>query len=195
MKSRLFYFAIVLVGAAVSAFAAADGGKSPYAGEEARPIKALSAEDVAELRNGGGWGLAKAAELNGVPGPAHLLELAEAVGLMPRQRAAVESIHAVMKEVAMRQGRRLIALESELDRSFKEKTITQQRLADLLSKIAETRRDLRLTHLSAHLKTVSVVTDAQVAVYNRLRGYALNPCDAVPTGHDAALWRKHNNCN
>ena len=47
----------------------------PYAGLEARAIKSLSAADVQELRRGGGWGLALPAELNGVPGPAHLLEL------------------------------------------------------------------------------------------------------------------------
>jgi len=37
---------------------------APYAGEEHRAIKSLSDEDIAELRRGGGWGLAKAAELN-----------------------------------------------------------------------------------------------------------------------------------
>ena len=48
---------------------------SPYAGQESRRIKSLSEQDIAELRAGRGWGLAKAAELNGMPGPAHLLEL------------------------------------------------------------------------------------------------------------------------
>ena len=50
---------------------------SPYAGEEAREIRTLSEEDIRQLKNGEGWGLAKAAELNGVPGPAHLLEIAD----------------------------------------------------------------------------------------------------------------------
>jgi hypothetical protein len=27
-----------------------------------------------------------------------------------------------------------------------------------------------------------------------LRGYAEDPCLAVPEGHDAAMWRKHNGC-
>ena len=45
---------------------------SEYVGEERRQIKSLSDDDISELRQGGGWGLAKAAELNGVPGPAHL---------------------------------------------------------------------------------------------------------------------------
>ncbi|MBT3972460.1 MAG: hypothetical protein HOE99_01485, partial [Acidiferrobacteraceae bacterium] len=48
---------------------------SPYVGQETRVIKSLSAEDIDDLINGRGWGLAKPAELNGVPGPAHLLEM------------------------------------------------------------------------------------------------------------------------
>lgn len=54
---------------------------SPYAGLETRAIKSLSDADIETLRQGGGWGLALAAELNGVPGPAHLLELKDEIGL------------------------------------------------------------------------------------------------------------------
>ncbi len=50
-----------------------------YSGQEKRIIKSLSPDDMAELRREGGWGLAKAAELNGVPGPVHLLEMKEAI--------------------------------------------------------------------------------------------------------------------
>jgi hypothetical protein len=51
---------------------------SPYAGQQARPIKAVSDEDIAALRKGEGMGMAKAAELNGYPGPAHVLSLRNA---------------------------------------------------------------------------------------------------------------------
>ena len=54
---------------------------SKYGGQKGRAIKSLSADDIAELQRGGGWGLAKAAELNGVPGPAHLLEMKNEVPL------------------------------------------------------------------------------------------------------------------
>lgn len=50
---------------------------SIYAGEKTRLIKTLSEQDLEEIARGGGWGLARAAELNGVPGPTHLLELAD----------------------------------------------------------------------------------------------------------------------
>jgi len=54
---------------------------SPYEGMQARPIKALSAEQIADLRAGRGMSLALAAELNGYPGPRHILELGEQLGL------------------------------------------------------------------------------------------------------------------
>jgi hypothetical protein len=41
----------------------------PYAGLEARAIKALSEQQIADLEAGRGMGMALAAELNGYPGP------------------------------------------------------------------------------------------------------------------------------
>ena len=46
-----------------------------YAGQQARSIKSLSDDEIAALRKGEGMGMAKAAELNGYPGPAHVLQL------------------------------------------------------------------------------------------------------------------------
>ena len=52
------------------------------------------------MRRGAGWGLALAAELNGVPGPAHLLELKDQIGLSAEQVRAIEEIFAQMKSEA-----------------------------------------------------------------------------------------------
>src|SRR4029079_2796548 len=43
----------------------------PYAGQQARGVKALSDEEVSGYLAGAGMGFAKAAELNGYPGPMH----------------------------------------------------------------------------------------------------------------------------
>ena len=48
-------------------------GQSPYAGMQARPVKALSDQQIADLKAGRGMGLALPAELNGYPGPSHVL--------------------------------------------------------------------------------------------------------------------------
>lgn len=170
-------------------------GTSPYAGQETREIKSLSEEDIAELRNGSGWGLAKAAELNGVPGPAHLLEFKDEIALTPKQVVAIEAIHAKIKQDAIAEGERLIALERSLEEQFRDRKMTKENLRDTLASIEQSRSKLRYIHLEAHLTTPPLLTSEQIARYNSLRGYASNPCDAVPAGHDPVMWRKHNSCN
>ena len=168
---------------------------SKYAGQQTREIKSLSAEDIDELRRGGGWGLARAAELNGVPGPAHLLELKDEIGLSPEQVARISAIYDAMKAKAVAEGERLIALEQQLETKFRDGTITDATLRSALADIAESRRTLRYIHLSTHLETPEILSAPQLARYNVLRGYADDPCASVPEGHDAAMWRRHNGCN
>jgi len=59
--------------------------ESPYAGQQSRSIKALPEGDIAALQNGDGMGMAKAAELNGYPGPRHVLALAAELHLTEAQ--------------------------------------------------------------------------------------------------------------
>ncbi len=168
---------------------------SKYLGQETRTIKSLSPDDIAELRRGGGWGLAKAAELNGVPGPAHLLELKDEIPLDEVQVSALTEIFERMKAQAIQQGERLIALERELENHFRNRSITDARLRASLDGIAEARKELRYIHLATHLKTPEILSRDQIEKYNALRGYSNpNPCANIPQGHDAEMWRKHNGC-
>ena len=73
MKSLAIATALLLLSPA--AFA-----QSPYAGMQTRPIKALSEQQVADLKAGRGMGLALPAELNGYPAPIHVLELSDQLG-------------------------------------------------------------------------------------------------------------------
>ena len=167
---------------------------SKYAGEEQRQIKGLSEDDIQELRRGGGWGLAKAAELNGAPGPAHLLELSDQIPLNPSQISAVEQLYKAMQTAAIEEGNELIRLEMELDSAFADGTITEEMLRQLVDGISQSRGRLRYIHLSTHLSTPKLLTEDQIARYNQLRGYASDPCENVPAGHDAKMWLKHNGC-
>ncbi len=144
---------------------------SPYAGQEQRAIKSLSPADIAALRRGAGWGLAKAAELNGQPGPAHLLELKDRIPLTAAQVARITALHADMQRRAIAAGARLIALERALNEGFAAGTMTDERLRELVHKIAAARAALRYVHLSTHLRTPALLTAAQIARYNSLRGY------------------------
>ncbi len=169
---------------------------STYAGEEARSIKSLSSEDIAELKRGGGWGLAKTAELNGVPGPAHLLEMQDEISLTDSQIIAIKALYKQMQAQAIDQGLKLIALEQELETHFQNLTITDSILNSSLDKISDARRNLRYIHLSTHLSTPNILSEEQIQKYNELRGYAdPNPCNNIPKGHNTDMWRKHNGCN
>lgn len=186
----------VLVGQGSIVAAAREGHGSTYAGQETRAIKSLSPDDITELERGGGWGLAKAAELNGLPGPLHLLELKEEIGLSSEQKRQVQALYDEMKAQAVVTGRQLIARERLLEEHFQSGQPEADTLMALLTDIEHTRRQLRFIHLSTHLKTPVILTDEQIASYNRLRGYAANdPCQNIPKGHNAAMWRKHNGCN
>ncbi len=168
---------------------------SKYAGQEKRTIKSLSADDIAELQRGAGWGLAKAAELNGVPGPAHLLELKHEIGLTPEQVEKIQVIYNQMKTDAIVLGNRLIAQELELEKRFQSDIPSAKELKSMLSALGATRSQLRFVHLATHLKTQDILSDEQVASNNQLRGYnSDDPCANIPQGHNPAMWKKHNGC-
>jgi hypothetical protein len=167
---------------------------APYAGLQAREIKSLSAEDIAELRRGGGWGLALPAELNAVPGPAHLLELREPLGLTADQIAKIEAIFARMQAEAKAAGERFIRAEADIEAAFRVGRVPADRLRALIDAAGAARNELRFVHLSRHSETVPLLTQTQIERYKALRGYAADPCANVPPGHDAAMWRRHNAC-
>lgn len=170
---------------------------SPYQGQERRAIKSLADSEVADLLAGRGAGYAKAAELNGVPGPAHVLEMKKEIALSAGQEAEIEAVRKRMQAEAATLGRRLVALEAKLNAAFATSTATRERLGRLLDAIASVESDLRFAHLAAHLETPAILTPEQIQAYNELRGYgpaATDPCANPPAGHDAARWRQHNNC-
>ena len=65
----------------------------------------------------------------------------------------------------------------------------------MLSVIASSRSALRYIHLAAHLETLPMLTDEQVARYQELRGYGDDACADIPAGHDPVMWRRHHGCD
>ena len=148
-----------------------------------------------DLRAGRGWGLALPAELNGVPGPAHLLELKDQLGLSPDQVGQIQSIFAAMQTDAKAAGERFIATEAAIEAAFRDGSMTSERLRALIEASAAARAELRFVHLSRHLETPSLLSEDQISRYNELRGYGTtDPCATIPEGHDAAMWKRHNKC-
>ncbi len=162
-------FFLLVAGALTIGAAAA---QTPYAGLQARPVKALSDQQVADLKAGRGMGLALAAELNGYPGPSHLLELADQLGLSDAQRDTVRSLFEAMKAETIPIGERLIAQEAALDALFAEHKVTRETLATATAEIGDTQAKLRDAHLRYHLSTVAMLQPSQIQRYAELRGYA-----------------------
>jgi hypothetical protein len=195
MKKLLFMIPLLTLSLGAQASESSSSHASTYAGQEKRVIKSLSPDDISELRRGGGWGLAKAAELNGVPGPAHLLKMKNKIPLTDTQVSTISKIYAEMKTKAIKQGEKLITLERKLERLFQNRSITNALLRSSLNAIAEARKELRYIHLATHLKTPKILSAPQIKKYNMLRRYSNpNPCANMPEGHDPEMWRKHNGC-
>jgi hypothetical protein len=116
-------------------------------------------------------GLALAAELNGYPGPSHVLELADKLELSADQRASVKALFNSMKAEALPLGSKLIEQEADLDKQFASRTITPESLKVSTAAVAETQGQLRETHLKYHLLTVSVLSPHQMHRYAEARGY------------------------
>jgi hypothetical protein len=130
-----------------------------------------------------------------MPGPAHVLELKDRLGLSPAQIASIEAIFLAMQTEARAAGESFIAAEAAIEGAFRQGNLTEDRLRSLVAAAAEARANLRFIHLSRHLQTPALLTADQIARYNELRGYtASDPCKNIPQGHDPIMWRRHNNC-
>jgi hypothetical protein len=179
--------ALSIVACAVAAFmaltstAAMAQSTQPYSGMQSRPIKALSDQQVADLKAGRGMGLALAAELNGYPGPSHLLELSEKLGLTSDQHSALQGMFEAMKAETIPIGEHLIVQEERLDRLFAEKTVSGQQLKDATRDIGDTQARLRNAHLSYHLQARAILQPSQINRYAELRGYSAERQE--PTRH------------
>ncbi len=154
-------------------------GAGSHAEETVYPIKALSADETRDLLEGRGMGAARAAELNRHPGPLHVLDLAEPLGLSEADVSAVRRVFEAMRAEARALGKAIVAAEGELDRLFAQDSADPATVEALTAKIGALQGRLRAAHLNAHLAIRPMLASDMVARYDRLRGYA---DDAAP-GH------------
>lgn len=195
MKKTAFFAALALISS--GGISAQHHGLSPHAGKQHRQIASLSDQDMAAIRQGTGWGLALPAEINGAPGPRHVLDLAEPLALSDEQVKEITAIFNEMKQGAIARGEAFVAAEKALNDAFIDGGLDQAELERLVQEAGLARAQLRLVHLAAHLKTTPLLSKQQIERYAELRGYAhgtVDPCASVPEGHDAEMWKKHNGC-
>lgn len=163
---------ILLFAGALAGPVFAQGGPGPYAGQPHREIKALSDEDRAALLAGQGMGYAKPAELNGYPGPTHVLELAGPLQLTREQERATRKLLADHKEAARKLGAAVIEAERALDQAFASRRADEATVRQLAGEVARLQGELRFEHLKTHLAQAALLRKEQIAQYASLRGYA-----------------------
>jgi Spy/CpxP family protein refolding chaperone len=146
----------------------------PYSGQEQREIKSLSESEMKGYLEGAGMGYAKAAELNGYPGPMHVLELSDQLGLKPDQKLAMRSLMDSHKAEARTLGARVVESERELERLFRRGNFDADALAKAVAEAARLQGEYRLAHLETHRRALGVLSPEQVSKYSELRGYVTN---------------------
>ena len=112
MRTVIFVIGLMATASAFAQHQHQTPAQSGYAGMQTRDIKALSVEQIAELREGKGMGASLPAELNGVPGPLHVLQLKDRLDVTPEQQLRLERITADMKTEAKRLGEGIVADET-----------------------------------------------------------------------------------
>lgn len=167
----------------IAAALPAAANPQPYAGQQTRQIKALSAQEVRAFQEGAGHGFARAAELNSFPGPMHVLELARELELSEAQRVAMADLMARHKAEARTLGAEVVRLESELDRLFADGKPAIDQVEAHSAAIGQALARYRASHLTTHVVAAKLLTPAQVARYDELRGYRAGA--AADGGHGA----------
>lgn len=162
---------------------------APYAGWQARPVKGLSQGQIDDLLNGRGMGLALPAELNGYPGPRHVLELAAELDLSADQLDETRRLFEEMREAAIALGEQILAREAALDELFASGTATEADLRAAAQGLGLLNGRLRAHHLGYHLAMRELLAPHQIESYQRLRGYAAGAASGGhghgEHGHDA----------
>jgi len=162
---------------------APDRTTSPYVEQLASPVPGLSSQEVDDLLEGRGAGYARTAELSGYPGPRHVLDLGDRLGLSAPQRAVAESLFVAMNHAARTLGAEILAAERRLAAEFAAGTVSPAALEQQTTALGVQYGRLRAIHLGAHVELTRHLTSAQIHRYAELRGYEHAPDSDAPGGH------------
>lgn len=142
-----------------------------YSDLQHREISSLSEEELDDLRAGRGMGFALPAELNGYPGPQHVLDLADQLELTEEQTEQTRRLFEDMQQEAIAAGEFYIEREREVDAVFADGNASEAEIGAATQAAAEAQGRLRVVHLRYHLKMTELLTRHQIHEYQQERGY------------------------
>ncbi|MBI3635527.1 MAG: periplasmic heavy metal sensor [Candidatus Rokubacteria bacterium] len=131
--------------------------------------QACATEFDAVVADGRGFGMAFAADQNGYPGPMHVLELRERLGLTPEQAAKAERLMRAMFDESRPKARALADAETRLRRMFADAAADETRVRAAAAEVERARTEIRLVHLLTHLETRDLLTESQRHLYHEAR--------------------------
>ena len=160
---------LVLVLPTFAAVASAQqGGHTGHAAPRHDAV-ACEADFREVIAEGRGFGLAFAADRNGYPGPLHVLELKDRLGLSAEQEAKVRALMTAMFAEAHPRGTALLEAEARLERLLASGTADETAMRAAVAEVERARSTVRLVHLRTHLATRDLLTEAQRRAYHEAR--------------------------
>ena len=121
------------------------------------------------IATGRGFGMAFVADENGYPGPLHVLELRDRLMLTAEQETKVQTMLAAMFAESRPKSARLLDGEAKLRRLFASGRADEASVRAAVAEVEKARAEVRLVHLTFHLKTREVLTDEQRRLYHEAR--------------------------
>lgn len=153
-----------------------------FAQEQAEPKKEsvprfLNPKEIKGLQAGDAMDMTKIAEINGYPDPDRVLRYAGDMNLSGEQAAKIMVMRKGLRAKLRKTGEEILAAEYELEQLFSKSSakIERDELVRWISEIASLRAKLRLDHLYARVEMRNILTNEQIAIYNKIQGYAIIP--------------------
>ena len=135
-------------------------------------LQTLSAQQTSDYLSGAGMGFGRSAESHGYPGPKHVLELSDKLGITAEQKSKLEASMKTMRETASRLGEQIVAKERELDGIFTSGAVDVETITALTTEIGRLQGRLRAVHLTAHIEGKRILTEEQIQKYKEERGHS-----------------------
>lgn len=147
------------------------GGDAGHAGHvHGGAIRSLPGRDIVALAGGEGGGLAKIADLNGYPGPRHVLDMDAHLNLTTRQREQLRQVMSTMEADAKEVATRYLSALAQLEEDTRQGSLSGDQFLKRYRAVEALRTELGAVHLITHFKTKDLLTPAQVATYYKPQG-------------------------